>query len=175
MSNELTRYLAEQLDFHWTNQLRPRLDGLTDDEYFWQPVPDCWTIHPDGAIDFAYPQPEPAPVTTIAWRLAHVIVGVLAVRNHSHFGGPPADYESWAYATDADTALTQLDDAYRGWISGVRKLGDADLATPCGPAEGPYADETMTTLVLHINREVIHHGAEIALLRDLYTHTEKES
>ena len=175
MSNELTRYLAEQLDFHWTNQLRPRLDGLTDDEYFWQPVPDCWTIHPDGAIDFAYPQPEPAPVTTIAWRLAHVIVGVLAVRNHSHFGGPAADYESWAYATDADTALTQLDDAYRDWISGVRKLGDADLATPCGPAEGPYADETMTTLVLHINREIIHHGAEIALLRDLYTHTEKEN
>jgi len=26
----------------------------------------------------------------------------------------------------------------------------------------------MSTLVLHINREVMHHGAEIALLRDLY-------
>jgi hypothetical protein len=26
----------------------------------------------------------------------------------------------------------------------------------------------MAALVLHINREVIHHGAEIALLRDLY-------
>lgn len=26
-------------------------------------------------------------------------------------------------------------------------------------------------LVLHINREVIHHGAEIAVLRDLYVHT----
>jgi hypothetical protein len=28
----------------------------------------------------------------------------------------------------------------------------------------------MATLVLHINREVLHHGAEIALLRDLYQH-----
>jgi hypothetical protein len=28
----------------------------------------------------------------------------------------------------------------------------------------------MTSLVLHINREVIHHGAEIALLRDVYRH-----
>jgi hypothetical protein len=28
----------------------------------------------------------------------------------------------------------------------------------------------MASLVLHINREVIHHGAEIALLRDLYLH-----
>ena len=29
----------------------------------------------------------------------------------------------------------------------------------------------MIDLILHINREVIHHGAEIALLRDLYAHT----
>jgi hypothetical protein len=26
----------------------------------------------------------------------------------------------------------------------------------------------MATLVLHINREALHHGAEIALLRDLH-------
>ena len=26
----------------------------------------------------------------------------------------------------------------------------------------------IAALVLHINREVIHHGAEVALLRDLY-------
>jgi hypothetical protein len=29
----------------------------------------------------------------------------------------------------------------------------------------------MATLVLHINREVIHHGAEIACIRDLCVHT----
>lgn len=29
----------------------------------------------------------------------------------------------------------------------------------------------MFDLILHVNREVIHHGAEIALLRDLYAHT----
>ncbi len=28
----------------------------------------------------------------------------------------------------------------------------------------------MAGLVLHINREAIHHGAEIALLRDLWAH-----
>lgn len=85
----LTAQLSEQLDWHWEHQLRPRFDGLSDDEYFWQPVPDCWTVHPDGSVDFAYPPPQPEPVTTIAWRLAHVIVGVLAVRAHSHFGGRP--------------------------------------------------------------------------------------
>lgn len=171
----MTEELADQLDWHWQHQLRPRLEGLTDDEYFWQPVPGCWTLHPDGSIDFSYPPPQPEPFTTIAWRLAHVIVGVLAMRNHSHFGGPPADYQSWPYALDAHTALEQLDAAYANWIAGVRGLDDAALAQPCGPAEGPYADFSMATLVLHINREVIHHGAEIACIRDLYTHTQKEN
>ncbi|GFG63259.1 hypothetical protein MKUB_07490 [Mycobacterium kubicae] len=110
---DLTTQLADQLDWHWQNQLRPRLQGLTDDEYFWQPVPDCWTVHPDGSVDFAYPEPTPTPFTTIAWRLAHVIVGVFAMRNHHHFGGPPADYQTWNYATDAATALAQLDAATR--------------------------------------------------------------
>src|SRR5262249_22761199 len=99
-ANSLAAQLADQLDWHWTNQLRPRLDGLTTDEYFWARVPDAWTLHPDGSIDFAYPPPKPEPVTTISWRLAHVIVGVLAARNHSHFCGPEADYTSWEYALD---------------------------------------------------------------------------
>ena len=167
----LVTQLADQIDFHWTNQLRPRLDGLTDDEYFWCPVPNCWTVHDDGSIDFEYPPPEPAPFTTIAWRLAHVIVGVLAMRNHSHFGGPPADYQSWPYATDAVTALRQLDDAYEIWIAGVRGLDDDELDRPCGPAEGPYAEYPISTLILHINRETIHHGAEIACIRDLYANS----
>ena len=40
--------LADQLDWHWRSQLRPRLDGLTDDEYFWEPVAGCWSIRPRG-------------------------------------------------------------------------------------------------------------------------------
>jgi DinB superfamily len=176
-----TSQLAEQLDWHWREQLRPRLDGLTDAEYRWEPVRGAWNVRPRGTgtapvhagagdftIDFAFPPPEPAPVTTIAWRLGHIIVGVLGMRVASHFGGPPFDYATHRYPGDAATALAQLDAAYAGWITGVRGLSPADLARPCGPAEGPYAELTMAALVLHINREVLHHGAEVALLRDLY-------
>ncbi|WP_420109117.1 DinB family protein, partial [Mycolicibacter arupensis] len=106
--------------------------------------------------------------TTIAWRMAHVIVGVFAMRNHHHFGGPPADPQSWPYAVDAATALRPLDDAYAGWIAGLRALDGPGLARPIGPAEGPWAQRSMAELILHIHREAIHHGAEIALLRDLY-------
>ena len=33
------RELVDQLDWHWNHHLRPRLDGLTDNEYLWEPVP----------------------------------------------------------------------------------------------------------------------------------------
>jgi hypothetical protein len=175
------RELVDQLDWHWQHQLRPRLAGLTDAEYFCEPVPGAWSVRRRGTgtapiaagsgdftVDFAIPEPDPAPVTTIAWRMAHLFVGVLGMRVASHFGGPPVDYQTFEYAGTADEALRQLDDAYTAWVKGVRGLGADGLARPCGPAEGPFADAPLATLVLHINREVLHHGAEIALLRDLH-------
>jgi hypothetical protein len=174
--------LVEQLDWHFANQARPRLNGLTDYEYFWEPVPG-WNIRRkdastsptapgagDFTIDFSYPEPLPAPLTTIAWRLGHILVGVLGTRTASHFGGPAVDYQNFDYPATAAEALGRLDEHYARWIHGVKSLGDAGLAAPCGPSEGPYADAPMAALVLHINREMIHHLAEIALLRDLYTH-----
>ncbi|MGV1010091.1 MAG: DinB family protein [Dermatophilaceae bacterium] len=181
MTFDWTTELVQQIDWHWSNQLRPRVDSLTDEEYFWEPAPDSWSIRPRGTstapvqagsgdvtIDFAIPPPVPPPVTTIAWRLGHIIVGVLRARIASHFGGPPTDYDSFDYAGTAATALAQLDTAYAEWLAGIRTLDDVGLQRPCGPAEGPWADLPMAALVLHINRELIHHGAEIALLRDLY-------
>lgn len=186
MERDWNTMLHEQLDWHWNAQLRPRLDGLGDEEYFWEPAAGCWNIRrrgdgggsaPAGTLavgpgeytaDFARPEPDPPPVTTIAWRLAHIIVGVFGARVASHFGGPPASYDTWHYAGTAAQALAQLDEGYARWSEGVRKLGEEGLTRPCGPAEGPWADHPMADLVLHINREAIHHGAEIALLRDLY-------
>jgi hypothetical protein len=172
--------LVDQLESHWRYRLRPRLGGLTDDEYFWQPVPDCWTISRHGASsapvslgagdftwDFGEPQ-DPEPVTTIAWRLAHLIV-VLAGMNGTHFDGPPTDIATFDYAGTAKEALHQLDDAHRTWVKGVRSLGEAGLARPQGPTVPPeFADAPMARKVLYTSVEVFHHGAEICLLRDLY-------
>ncbi|MFI6599069.1 DinB family protein [Nonomuraea sp. NPDC050536] len=180
------RTLREQWEFHWNLQLRARLDGLTDEEYFWSPAPDGWSVRPRGTstaprqlgagdftIDHASPVPVPAPFTTIAWRLGHVIVGVLAARNAAHFGAPAASYDSWEYAGSAATALDQLEAQLDVWLNGVRGLGEAGLRVPVGPKE-PYPELPMAALVLHINRELIHHLSEVCLLRDLYLHTSRK-
>jgi hypothetical protein len=184
VSMDWPRMLDEQLSWWWDGALRPRMNGLTDSEYFWEPAPGAWGIRPKGTstapvsagtgpyrVDFAFPEPDPPPVTTIGWRLAHVIVGVFGMRAASYFDGPACDYSTFAYAGSAAEALTQLDAAQAAWRAGVRALSDADLARPVGAAEGPWAKHPMAELVLHINREALHHGAEICLLRDLYRAT----
>jgi DinB superfamily len=173
--------LLDQLEWHWDNQLRPRLNGLTDDEYFWPPAPDCWSLTrridstapmPLGAgeftMDYAPPPHDREPVTTIAWRLAHLIA-VLGPPDVPHFDRPRASHHVIDYAGTAEAALRQLDEGHHGWIRDVRELGTTGLTRPQGSLSPPeYSDKPMAKIVMHVHREVIHHGAEICLLRDLY-------
>lgn len=184
--DDLALKLHEQLEWHWQALARPRLEGLTDEEYLWEPVPGTWSVRDRDQespatvtrrmgsgrwlLEYGHPEPDPAPVTSIAWRLAHVVVGVLGIRAASHFGGPSMSHDDWDFAGTAQQALSQLDEAYAAWSAGVRALTPQALAAPVGPAEGEFAAEPMITLVLHINREVVHHLAEVALLRDLWAH-----
>jgi DinB family protein len=162
----------DQLSFWWDNTFWPRVQGLTDDEYIWEPVSTCWSVRadPNGgfAMDYEWPPPDPPPLTTIAWRLCHIGGPVFAVRNAAHFGGPAWDTRGRDWPGTAGAALSWVEDGYQRWRAAVRELSVEDLAAPVGPAEGPWSDAPMTGLVLHINREAIHHGAEICLLRDLY-------
>lgn len=70
--------------------------------------------------------------------------------------------------------LDWIDNAYAEWSIGLDRLDDAALlrpsAGPPGTLDGrfPFAD-----VMLHVNREIIHHGAEVALLRDLYRATSR--
>lgn len=178
--------VIDQFQVHWDHQLKDRLMGLTDAEYYFDPTNDssAWTVHPasehrtakqagagDTVIDFDFPEPTPAPLTTAAWRLGHVIVGILAIRSHIHLDGPEASYQTWAYSPTAAGAMAQLQGELDRWFSGIAQFDDARLAAPCGPAEGPWGDRPMLNLLLHINRELIHHLSEVALLRDLYAHS----
>lgn len=143
MTTDWNGLLTDQLDWYWTHLLRPRLAGLTDAEYFWEPVEGCWNIRPAGTspwpsaagsgewtIDYAFPEPAPPPVTTIGWRLGHLIVGVLGTRLAAHFGGPETDYGSFAYAGTAGEALHQLDTRYAEWTAGVRSSARRGWSSP---------------------------------------------
>lgn len=166
--------VVDQMDSHWRDRLRPRLDGLTDDEYFWEPVPGCWSLRRQGegsapssvgsskfVMDYAEPLPHPNPVTTIAWRLAHLIE-CLGSPTALHFQPRTSESPDLEFAGTAETALRQLDEGYEAWMADVRGLGIAGLARPQGALSPPqFSNAPIARLVMYNHVELIHHGAEL--------------
>jgi len=153
--------LRDQLSLHWDNQLRPSPDGLTDAEYFWEPVHGAWSVRPDANSRYqpeaSWPPPSPSLVTTIAWRVCHIIGPVLYSRNASYFGGAPFDPQAFGWPASASEALALLDQRYATWKTGVESLDEAGLTRTAQERFGPCS---MAARILHIHREVIHRGAE---------------
>jgi DinB superfamily len=153
-----------------------RLIGLTDDEYFWEPVPECWTIRraESGAYlaDYAAELDIPA-FTTIAWRLWHLIANYGGKRNPEWLGVGQApdgfEMEDPAPASAAE-AIAALERAHAFWQDLLQALPAASWWEQLGPVAGPYAEADKASLVLHQLDEQIHHGAELGVLRDLYRH-----
>jgi hypothetical protein len=172
------RELVDLSDYVW-QRTRTRLDGLSDEEYLWEPAPGCWTIRPrpDGTwrADSPLPRPELEPFTTIAWRLWHLIDMYGEDRAPKWLDvpaqGPPIglDDPDGAPPASAADAVALLERAHDRWDAHLGIVTDAGLAELIGPVGGPeYAERTRAAYVLHMLDEFIHHGAEVAQLRDLW-------
>jgi hypothetical protein len=170
-TEEASRALFESLDQTWS-QLWERLDGLTDTEAMWEPTVGCWTVRslPDGSVaaDWADPDPVPAPVTTISWRMWHIAVDALDSYSRRVFDRSGTGLGGTAWVLDAARGLELLERAWQEFYAGLVDVGPDGLFQLLGAGWGPYADSTILALALHAQREVVHHGAEIGLLRDLY-------
>ena len=171
--SDLKKEVLDLVHEAYDNRLMPRLRGLTDEEYLWEPVPDCWTVHPNGngtfRADWGFIFSEVPPFTTIAWRMCHLIDCYGGRRMAKWFGLPerPSPTEGGVPGTAAD-ALRMLAEAHEILIGNIEAIGEAELWTKIGPIGGIWAEHTKLSLVLHQVDEVIHHGAEVALIRDLY-------
>ena len=158
------------MDNAWAGLIE-RLQGMPAEEYAWAPVDRCWGVHPVGATwvaDWADPDPVPAPVTTIAWRCWHIGVDCLDSYSARLFGRRGTDLSGTEWVGDWSAASGLLDRAWSVFRTGVAGWNDEELFRPLGDAWGPFASRTHLDLAFHALREVVHHGAEIALLRDLY-------
>jgi hypothetical protein len=150
-----------------------RLQGLTDDEYLWEPVPDAWSVRTasDGSVQVdTGSSTSPGSFTTLAWRIWHLCDCYGSARNERWLLGTDDGDASSRCRPRADTAgaLESLDVAVRWWLALLEALPEADLGAPLGAVAGTYASHTKASFVLHEMDEHIHHGAEIGLLRDLY-------
>jgi hypothetical protein len=152
-------------------RLEQRCEGLTDDELLWEPVADAWNLEPDserpGSWTYPYDDdpPLPHPVTTIGWRLVHIAADNWIYTEHAFGAGarnfPDLVVKSTAAEVLADWRASRI--PVESWLD---RATDVDLYEP-RPSHlgGELAAGEVIRILLD---EQTHHGAEIALLHDLY-------
>lgn len=169
---ESTTELLLQLGDGVAARIDARLEGMTDEEHGWKPAPDAWTVRDDGTVEHAdvTERLDPAPLTTISWRLWH-----LANENMNGFAArgwdvePALAIDRWFPSAEESRANVQV--AWQRLRAGVEAKGESYLQQQLGPAWGPYAEATYAGLLVHALDELIHHAAEVGMLRDLYRTT----
>ena len=162
-----------------------RLNGLTAKEYLWEPYSDMWSIRPrvevrtpdafgpgEWVIDYdrSIDPFAAGPLTTIAWRIAHLTSG-FAGRWEWTFGERRQEPKSMIdFSPDPDVAMKNLWDWVDRWAVSVEQTTDEQLDVP-GFGAYPYGLDPQIPfigIVRWTNRELIHHLAEVSLLRDLH-------
>jgi hypothetical protein len=156
--------------------LTERLDGLTDEEYLWEPAPEVWTVRrgPDGR-----PKPDVegwaptgaagTPPRTLAWSIGHLGAGGFEradylVGSHSL---QPGDL---VWPMTATEGVRFMLDGLAAWRNGLADMTDKDLDT-VGRSAFPHGlDPTLPLIdiVWWLNKELVFHSAEIWYARDLY-------
>ena len=157
-------------------RLRRRLDGLTDQEFFWRPAQSCWTIYQDKpghwTYDYAIPDPTPAPATTIGWQLVHL--ATCKVMYHEWAYGPARlTWPELEIPGPAREALQLLQEGQTLLLEDIQALSESELDEARKTNWGEMWPAWRIFSVMS-DHDAFHGGA-IGCLRDLYLWRQLES
>lgn len=157
-------------------RLQARVDGLTDDEFFWQPVPKSWTIYEDKpghwTYHYAIPDPDPAPMTTVGWQLVHL--GTCKVMYHEWaYGAARLTFPELDIPHTPASAIALLDEGHRLLRHDLQSTSESELD---GPRKTNWGEIWPAWKIFWamIDHDALHSGM-IGHLRDLYYWTQQGS
>lgn len=131
------------------DQLFDRLKGLDGEEFSWEPVGGRWSVRAtdDGwRVDWDDSDPEPPPVTSIAWRMWHIAVDALDSYSSRAFGTSGTGLAGREWVGSASKAIDLTAAAFGTFEEGVRALGEHGLARKLGDAWIHYSNATYLEL-----------------------------
>lgn len=151
------------------------LEDVDEEDCFWEPAEGCWSVRRrddagrgwgtgDWVCEDAWPAPDPLPLTTIAWRLAHLAGWTDVYRSHA-FDDERLDLSLFDVPGTRDGLVAWLCAAQDRLRAAVDALDEAQLEELRPAYFGP--PRPLHHLVSTMVVEHTHHGAEIGALRDL--------
>ncbi|MFE6358739.1 DinB family protein [Streptomyces sp. NPDC057806] len=150
-----------------------RLRGLGDEEYLWEPVPDCWSVRRRaeavtprafGPGEWVLDRGAPDIPANEYEEVARQAAGGMSVAKIA---------EDWSVSVERVEEVLRFTGFWTlmdRWRNSVAALTDDQLDT-VGLSQYPYGsdpDEPFVSVLWGSNLEFIHHMAEIGLLRDLW-------
>ncbi|MBI5830316.1 MAG: DinB family protein [Chloroflexi bacterium] len=166
-SRKAIEVLLAQLDHAW-GSVQDYLAGLTADEFVWSPSENVWHLAQKNGgwtIPYSWIPPQPAPFTTIAWRLAHMAANKVLVLDHA-FGARQARLADLDLPPDLDGMIAYLHVCHQPFRAQVERLTDDDLPTLRYSEWGEQraTERIIASAILHD----VEHGAQIATVRELH-------
>ncbi len=157
------------------DNVRWLLEDVDDDDCFWEPDASCWSVRRrvdagrgwgagDWVCEDAWPPPDPLPLTTIAWRVAHLAAWTDVYRSFA-FEPHGLDLDQFDVPGTRDGLVAWLHSSQDRLGAQVEGLDDAELVERRPAYFG--APRPLHGLISTMVVEHLHHGAEIGLLRDL--------
>lgn len=157
--------------------IQPNLDGLTDDEYTWEPAPGSWSIRRRSTVEGEHwgkgewvvetsfdGSVEPA-TTTIAWRMLHAY-DCFSDYSSKAFGRGARDWNEIEVPARAVVAVQMMTDAVESLRDELAHNTDEILLGDSGDPWGRPRWLLLNKALL----EWIAHCTEVGLLRTLYPH-----
>jgi hypothetical protein len=171
----LAKQVLEALLRKAFDNVRWLLEDVDEADCFWEPTSPCWSVRRrehaargwgtgDWVCEDSWPPPDPLPVTSIAWRMAHLAAWTDVYRNWT-FEDQSLGLFRFEVPGTRDGLAAWLWSAQDRFRAEVDALDDAELADLRPAHYGPQLP--IHRLVSGIAVEHIHHGAEVGLLRDL--------
>ena len=171
---------------------------LTDDEFFWEPVPGSWSVRRrsesrtptpfgtgewvadfDGSLLGRAAEGEATePLTTIAWLMWHmgsmpsrtVELDFLAGTRSAESGWPSPYLTDHPVFTSADEAVQAMRTGWRALDHALQVSTDehVERQTRFWGFPDPGPRASAYQVVALLLNEISHHGAQVCMLRDLY-------
>ena len=166
--------LKVQLRHGWLDARRV-FDGITEDEYLWEPASPCWSVRRRGGsvrgwgsgefvCEDAWPPPAILPTTTIAWRVIHLAAWTDVYRQFAFDNARP-DLNDCEVPEELSAGLGWL---YRAQDEFIEAVGELNSEAVFEPRPAHWGESVpIVRLVTTMLNEHVHHLAEIGALRDL--------
>ena len=185
---------------HWMGvveiyTLNRALDGLTQEEFDWEPHAGAWGVRRRDTCTTPNPSGNPSgdwvvdqdwdlaaaadrgeavePMTTVGWLLNHFGAAPGLTAELDFLGGPleptPEVYgQMWAHTVlpDVGDAVSRFQAGWTALKDALARATDEMLERACEGHPWKRGDRAVGAMI----NEVSHHGTQICMLRDLYAH-----